>query len=101
MIGSQHTTGFIFRAAAAYAALLLASLFVWAAVGDPLAMVRYVLRLLIVAPPALALAIGGVRLFDELTPPVKWIEKVAENEIACAVVLGSLILGVFWLCVQG
>ncbi len=81
--------------------LVIASIAVWGTLGDPLGMVRYVLRLLIAVPLALALAIGGVRIFDELTPPVKWIEKVAENEIACAIVLAALILGVFWLCVQG
>jgi hypothetical protein len=100
---SESKRGFhpLVWAAVAEIGLVVASIFVWGMLDDPFGMVRYVLRLLIAIPIALALAVGGVRVFDELTPPVKWIEKVAENEIACAVVLSSLILGVFWLCVQG
>jgi hypothetical protein len=82
------------------AAMLCASVFLWTEVQDPFGMLRYVLRLLIVVPLALFLAITGVRVFDRYTPN-DWMERVAQNEIACAVVLAALILGVFWLCVQG
>ena len=82
------------------AAMLCASVFLWTEVQDPFGMLRYVLRLLIVVPLALFLAITGVRVFDRYTPN-DWMERVAQNEIACAVVLAALILGVFLLCVQG
>ena len=82
------------------AAMLSASVFLWTEVQDPFGMLRYVARLLIVVPLALFLAIAGVRVFDRYTPN-DWMERVAQNETACAVVLAALILGVFWLCVQG
>jgi hypothetical protein len=80
--------------------LLCASLLLWTHVQDPYGMIRYVVRLLIVVPLALFLAIAGVRVFDRYTPN-NWMERVAQNEIACALVLAALIIGVFWLCVQG
>ncbi len=82
------------------AALLCSSVFLWAEVQDPYGMLRYVLRLLIVVPLALFLAVAGVKIFDRYTPN-DWMERVAQNETACAVVLADLIIGVFWLCVQG
>lgn len=80
--------------------LLSISVLLWTQVHDPYGMLRYVLRLLIVVPLALALAITGVTVFDYFTPN-NWMERVAQNEMACAVVLAALIVGVFWLCVQG
>lgn len=80
--------------------LLCASFLLWTQVQDPYGMIRYVVRLLIVVPLALFLAIAGVRVFDRYTPN-DWMERVAQNEIACALVLAALIIGVFWLCVQG
>lgn len=67
---------------------------------DTLIMLRYVMRMLIVVPLATALAIAGVRLFDHFTEN-DWLKAVVKNEMACAVVLAALILGVFWLCIQG
>jgi hypothetical protein len=84
-----------------FAAGLTASFYVFAVSGDPLALLRSILRLLVVVPLATGLAILAVRAFDELTPPVRWLEEVARNELAAALVLASLIFGVFWLCIQG
>ena len=80
---------------------LTASVYVYGFKGDPFGLIRVVVRLLIVVPLGVFLSIGAVRLFDRYTPPVRWIDEVANNEVACAIVLSTLIFGVFWLCVQG
>ena len=81
--------------------LLMISSVVYGQMNDPYGMIRYIVRQFIVVPVATGLAILAVRVFDHYTPPVRWIEKVAENETAVAIVLAALIFGVFWLCVQG
>lgn len=89
-----------FAVGAGWFAMLICSYFLWGMVDDALGMARYVVRILLVAPLVLALAIAGVHAFDRFTPN-DWMAKVAEDETACAIVLAALILGVFWLCVQG
>jgi hypothetical protein len=69
--------------------------------GDPFVFFRYLSRILVVVPLVTFLAIGSLRLFDHFTPPVKWLEKVAENEIAIAILLASIVYGIFWCCIQG
>ena len=100
MMTLRQSAWMLFTLALWEVAMLCASLFLWTEVQDPLGMVKYVVRLLIVVPLALFLAIAGVRVFDWYTPN-DWMERVEQNETACAVVLAALILGVFWLCVQG
>ncbi len=87
--------------------LLLLSVPLWAQVGDPCGMLRYVMRLLIVVPLATALAIAAVMAFDRWTPG-DWLEGITGDEthtnasrIACGMVVSALLLGVFWLCIQG
>jgi heme/copper-type cytochrome/quinol oxidase subunit 2 len=72
----------------------------WDEVNDPQALLRLIHRLVITVPVAVCLAIFAVRAFDRFTPN-DWMKRVSDNETACSVVLASLILGVFWLCVQG
>jgi hypothetical protein len=75
--------------------------FIFSFQGDPLVFFRYLCRILVIVPLITFLAIGSLRLFDHFTPPVKWLEKVAENEIAIAIVLASIVYGIFWVCIQG
>jgi hypothetical protein len=72
----------------------------WEEAQDPRALLRLIHRLAVTAPVAVCMAILAVTAFDRFTPN-DWMKKVSENETACSVVLASVILGVFWLCVQG
>ncbi|MCA1961483.1 MAG: hypothetical protein LDL33_11885 [Desulfomonile sp.] len=87
--------------------VLAGSAFLWGAVGDPYAMVRYVVRLLIVVPLATCLALAAVLLFDRWTPD-EWLASLTDDhhgnlgtKLATGVVVASLVLSVFWLAIQG
>lgn len=67
---------------------------------DPYAMIRYILRILVVVPLVTGLAIGAVKGFDYWTPGI-WLTEEWNNEIARAMVLSTLIACIFWLGVQG
>ena len=68
--------------------------------SDPSAMLRYTNRMMIVIPLAVLLSIASIRMLDKFTPN-EWMDRISNDEMACAIVVGSFILGVFWLCVQG
>lgn len=72
----------------------------WEEARDPHALLRLLHRLAVTVPVTVGMAILAVRSFDRFTPN-DWMKRVSQNETACSVVLASLILGVFWLCVQG
>jgi hypothetical protein len=86
---------------------LLMSTQLWGMVADPFALIRYIVRLLVVVPVATLLALGAVVLFDHWTPS-DWLEDIADDEhgnlgtkLATGIVVASLILSVFWLAIQG
>lgn len=94
-------------AAGAWLSLLAGSGFLWSAMGDPYAMLRYVVRLLIVVPLATCLALGAVLLFDHWTPD-DWLASLTDDQhgnlgtkLAAGIVVASLVLSVFWLAIQG
>jgi hypothetical protein len=66
---------------------------------------RMLLRLVIMIPVATILSVWAVNFFDSQTHG-EWMEHITNetgnlgSKIACGLVLGSLIYGVFWLCVQ-
>jgi len=87
--------------------LLGASAFLWGPLGDRYAMVRYVVRLLIVVPLATCLALAAVVLFDHWTPD-DWLVSLTDDhhgnlgtKLATGIVVASLVLSVFWLAIQG
>lgn len=87
--------------------LLAASALLWGPLGDPYAMLRYVVRLLIVVPLATCLALGAVLLFDRWTPD-DWLASLTDDhhgnlgtKLATGAVVASLVLSVFWLAIQG
>jgi len=86
---------------AVFCASLTASIYFYGFMGDPWAMFRMLARLGVVVPASIAMSILAVSLFDRATPPHRWIERVVQNETACAIVLAALLFGIFWLCVQG
>lgn len=75
--------------------------------NDPWAMVMSVLRILIVVPLATGLSILALREFDKYTPG-DWLAGVADDQhgnigtkIGTGLVVASLILSIFWVCIQG
>jgi len=93
--------------AVTWLSLLAGSAFLWGPVGDPFAMVRYVVRLLIVVPLATCLALAAVLLFDHWTPD-DWLLSLTDEhhgnlgtKLATGIVVASLVLSVFWLAIQG
>ena len=85
--------------AACWSVMLLASVHIWTPVGDPWAMIRYVIRVCIAVPLALTLVILGVRAFDHFTPE-DWLEGLSQDVQAKALVLAAVVVGVVWLAVQ-
>lgn len=93
--------------------ILLVGLFVWVA-GLVALCVQYgavdvvngLVRLVAIVPAGTVMAAVCVRLFDRITPG-EWCYDVHNQEkgigvqIGSAIVVGSIVLGVFWVAVQG
>lgn len=75
-------------------------------VGDPWAVLRSAIRIIVLAPLCLFLAIGGVILFDRLTPE-DWLVSLTDDQngnlgtkLATGIVVAAIILGIFWVGVS-
>lgn len=75
-------------------------------VGDPYAVLRSAIRILVLAPLCLFLAIGGVILFDKLTPD-DWLLGLTDDQhgnlgtkLATGIVVAAIILSMFWVGVR-
>lgn len=86
---------------------LYASIWLWGEErNDPFAMIFTVLRIAVIVPVATLLALGSVKLWDRYTAG-DYEETIVDpkadsvTKFCCALVLGALIFGVFWLAIQG
>jgi len=75
-------------------------------VGDPYAVLRSAIRIIVLAPLCLFLAIGGVLLFDHLTPD-DWLIGLTDDQkgnlgtkLATGIVVAAIILSMFWVGVR-
>jgi len=75
-------------------------------VGDPYAVLRSAIRIIVLAPLCLFLAIGGVLLFDRLTPD-DWLLGLTDDQkgnlgtkLATGIVVAVIILSMFWVGVR-
>lgn len=75
-------------------------------VGDPYAVMRSAIRIIVLAPLCLFLAIGGVILFDRLTPD-DWLISLTDDQhgnlgtkLATGIVVAAIILSMFWVGVH-
>jgi len=75
-------------------------------VGDPYAVMRSAIRIIVLAPLCLFLAIGGVILFDKLTPD-DWLISLTDDQhgnlgtkLATGIVVAAIILSMFWVGVR-
>lgn len=73
-------------------------------IGDPWAVLRTAIRLLVLVPLYFFMATGGLILFDTVTPD-DWLACLADDQhgnmgikIAVAIVLGAFTLGMAWVC---
>lgn len=74
--------------------------------GDPYAVLRSAIRIIVLAPLCLFLAIGGVILFDKLTPD-DWLLSLTDDQhgnlgtkLATGIVVATIILSMFWVGVR-
>jgi len=75
--------------------------------GDSFALLLTVLRILVVVPLAVALCIVAVVVFDVYTPG-DWLIHLTDDQhgtvgskIGTALVVASIVLGIFWVAIQG
>jgi len=75
--------------------------------GDSFALLLTVLRILVVVPLAVALCIVALVIFDVYTPG-DWLVHLTDDQhgnigtkVGTALVVSSIIFGIFWVCIQG